>query len=49
MLGHLSKENNLPVLAYQTVMDEIISSGTNIDNVGLFVADRDKPSELIHI
>ena len=49
MLGHLSKENNFPELAYQTVVDEIISAGTNLDNFNLSVASRDKPGALIHI
>ena len=49
MLGHLSKENNFPELAYQTVVDEIISAGTNLDNISLSVASRDKPGSLIHI
>jgi phosphoribosyl 1,2-cyclic phosphodiesterase len=38
VLGHLSKENNFPELAYQTVMNEITQNG-NICN--LSVASRD--------
>ena len=49
MLGHLSKENNFPELAYQTVLDEIISAGTNLDTLNLSVANREKPGSLIHI
>ncbi len=49
MLGHLSKESNFPELAYQTVIDEILSDGTNIDNFHLSVANRDFPGKLIHI
>ena len=49
VLGHLSKESNFPELAYQTVMDEIISSGTNIDGFNLSVAQRDCPGEIIKI
>ena len=45
MLGHLSKESNFPELAYQTVIDEIISSNNN--NINLSVASRDCPSKLI--
>ena len=44
MLGHLSKESNFPELAYQTVIDEIISNNSNIN---LSVASRDCPSKLI--
>ena len=49
MLGHLSKESNFPELAYQTVIDEIIANGTNIDNFTLSVADRNEPGKLINI
>ncbi len=47
MLGHLSKESNFPELAYQTVIDEIISNNNN--NVNLSVASRDCPSKLINL
>lgn len=49
ILGHLSKESNFPELAYQTVIDELISNSTNIDNFKLSVASRDYPGKLIHI
>ena len=49
VLGHLSKESNFPELAYQTVIDELISNGTNTDNFSLSVADRNKPGKLIQI
>lgn len=49
VLGHLSKESNFPELAYQTVMDEIISSGTSVDGFNLSVAKRDCPGEIITI
>lgn len=47
MLGHLSKESNFPELAYQTVVDELISSSTDNNNIKLSVANRDCPSPLI--
>ena len=47
MLGHLSKESNFPELAYQTVIDEIISN--NNTNINLSVASRDCPGKLITI
>ena len=47
MLGHLSKESNFPELAYQTVINEIISNNTN--NINLSVASRDCPSKLINL
>ena len=31
MLGHLSKESNFPALAYQTVVDELISNNSKIN------------------
>ena len=49
MLGHLSKENNFPELAYQTVVNEMISSGTDVSKISLSVASRDKVGNLIHI
>ena len=49
MLGHLSKENNFPELAYQTVIDEIMAAGTNLNNINISVASRDKPGNIIHI
>lgn len=49
ILGHLSKESNFPELAYQTVIDELICNGTNLDNFNLSVASRYYPGKLIHI
>lgn len=49
MLGHLSKESNFPELAYQTVVDELLKSGTDVSKLNLSVASRDKVGKLIHI
>lgn len=49
MLGHLSKENNFPELAYQTVADELINSNSDINEISLSVASRNTPSKLINI
>lgn len=49
MLGHLSKENNFPDLAYQTVMSELNVNNFNEASVNLSVANRDKPSEIIKV
>ena len=49
ILGHLSKESNFPELAYQTVIDELMSNGTNLDNFSLSVASRDVPGKKVHI
>ena len=44
-LGHLSKENNYPELAYETVRSEIRAGyGEVLDRLDLKVADRDVPS-----
>ena len=47
-LGHLSEENNLPELAYQTVMEEIMRN-TYSDKLRLNVCDRYKPNDEIDI
>ena len=48
MLGHLSKENNFPELAYKTVMEEIINNKKE-KNINLSVATRYTPSSIIDI
>ena len=49
MLGHLSKENNFPELAYKTVMEKIIENNLNENCISLNVADRNAPSKMIKI
>lgn len=49
MLGHLSKESNFPELAYQTVMDELISNHYDGNSLTLNVASRDVHSNIIKI
>lgn len=49
MLGHLSKESNFPALAYQTVIDELISNNTDISKFNLSVASRDQVGDIINI
>ena len=49
MLGHLSKESNFPELAYQTVMDELISNNYKKNSIQLSVASRDIHSKIINI
>lgn len=46
ILGHLSKENNFPELAYQTVVNEF---GNIPKTLNLKVADRDKVDEVLVI
>ncbi len=50
MLGHLSKENNFPELAYQTVMNELITNNSfDKNSLQLSVASRDVHSKLINL
>ena len=49
MLGHLSKENNFPELAYKTVVEELINNNYDENSITIQVAKRDSPSKLIHI
>lgn len=47
-LGHLSKENNYPELAYETVKCEI-KKMTAKKNIKVYVAKRDVPSEFVTV
>lgn len=51
VLGHLSKENNLPELAYETVKVEVMTSGTgyNVEDFPIYVARRNEVSQMIEI
>ena len=51
VLGHLSKENNFPELAYETVKLEVTMGNTpfNGDDIPLMVAERDKISKILYI
>ncbi len=49
MLGHLSKENNFPELAYKTVADELINRNFDLSKIKINVASREKPSKIIKI
>lgn len=49
MLGHLSKENNFPELAYKTVVEEIISNHYDESDIKVNVAKRDGPSNIVNI
>jgi len=49
MLGHLSKENNFPELAYQTVANQLIENHADLENIGLSVANRYEPSKIINL
>jgi phosphoribosyl 1,2-cyclic phosphodiesterase len=47
MLGHLSKENNFPELAYQTVAEQLMANNADINNIKLSVASRNEPGKII--
>lgn len=49
MLGHLSKENNFPELAYKTVVEELIANNFDENSIKLGVASRHKPGPVIEI
>jgi phosphoribosyl 1,2-cyclic phosphodiesterase len=48
-LGHLSRENNMPELAYEAVRAEVDLSDTpfHSDDFQVIVAKRDEPSTLV--
>ena len=49
MLGHLSKENNFPELAYQTVAEELMANNSDINSIKIDVASRTTPGRIIKI
>ena len=49
MLGHLSKENNFPELAYQTVAEELMNQNIDMNEISLSIASRFHPSNLIKV
>ena len=44
MLGHLSKENNFPELAYKSVIEELNLAGFSELDINMKVASRSEPS-----
>ena len=49
MLGHLSKENNFPELAYKTVVEELIEHNVPENSLHLSVANRFEVSPIIDV
>ena len=49
ILGHLSKENNFPELAYQTVTEELIHNNIDTKEIKISVASRFTPSKIINV
>lgn len=48
-LGHLSKENNFPELAYQTVVDELMTNNIDLNTIKINVASRTTPGNIIKV
>lgn len=49
LLIHLSKENNVPEIAYETVLEKLKGANYSLDNINLNVAPRDNPSKVFNI
>ena len=49
MLGHLSKENNFPELAYKTVVEELMENQISENSLRLSVANRFEVSPIIDV
>ena len=49
LLIHLSKENNIPEIAYETVIQKLQSTKYPINNINLNVAPRDNISQIYNI
>ena len=49
MLGHLSKENNFPELAYKTVVEQLLENNCQPDSISLSVASRYTQTPLIDV
>lgn len=49
MLGHLSKENNFPELAYKTVVEELIEHNYDENSLNLSIANRYETSPIIDV
>lgn len=49
LLIHLSKENNVPEIAYETVIEKLKSNNYSLENINLNIAPRNNPSEIFNI
>ena len=49
MLGHLSKENNFPELAYKTIVEELIEHNYDENSLNLSIANRYEISPIIDV
>ena len=49
MLGHLSKENNFPELAYKSVIEKFIKNDIDTSKINLSIALRDEVNKPIDL
>ena len=49
ILGHLSKENNFPELAYKTVAEQLMNNNSDINTIKLSVASRNTPGIIVNL
>lgn len=49
LLIHLSKENNVPEIAYETVVEKLKIQNCSLDNINLNIAPRDNPSKIFNV
>lgn len=49
LLIHLSKENNVPEIAYETVLEKLKNNNQSLENINLNIAPRDNPSKIFNI
>ena len=49
ILGHLSKENNFPELAYKTVAEQLMNNNSDINTIKLSVASRNTPGKIVNL
>ncbi len=48
-LGHLSKENNFPELAYKTILEKLLENNFDENSININVASRTAPGKLLKI
>ena len=49
LLGHLSKESNMPEIAYQTVIEQLQNNNVDTNELRIGVANRDKHSKIVEL
>ena len=49
ILGHLSKENNFPEMAYKTVAEQLMNNNQDLNEISIGVASRSIPGKIITV